>query len=181
MSDIAKHIQRISWRFTTKKPFLPDKEDKAALNEIIKWVNREKDERYNKQNVFAKLSIYALMREIDYFGDIHFAERQIHDVLKMPLVYWLDRFRLMQIMRSFADTKQMLGIEDISDIWDRNKNLDGYLDVEKLKLDATVIKNLEIENKGNLFKSLDSWQQEEINKKMKYFITELLNEYADKP
>ncbi|KGO88074.1 hypothetical protein Q765_03185 [Flavobacterium rivuli WB 3.3-2 = DSM 21788] len=177
--NIINNIQRLNWRMVSKKAFMPNEDDKAALKGIVEWIDREKENRINNNRYFAKIVIYCLMREIDFFGNMHFAERKIHQVLKFPAVYWYDRFRLQRIMRDFQQSKEVLGIEDISEIWDRNTSENGYLDMDKIKAEWSESKKLTKEHQSILLKSLDSWQQPDINNRLNHFVTELLNEYGN--
>lgn len=178
--NILKDIGRLSWRFGTKKAFLPNQEDINALNSIITWVNREKEQRINENRYFGKLAIYCLMREIEHFKDTKMAERKLHNILELPLEYWYDRFRLLRVMRDFNETKEMLNIQDVVEIWDKHKGPDGYLDMEAMRKDAAENKKLMAEHQDVLLQSLTRWEQSEINGALNYFISELLNEHGNK-
>lgn len=178
--NLQKAFQRLEWRFSKGK-FEPNQNDVDALQFIADWINREKEERINQNRYFGKIVIYCLLREIDYFRDIHFAEKKLHDILSRPLEYWYDRVRLSFLIKEFEEAKEVLGIEEFVDIWDKHKDEKGYFD--RTKIDPQIEANINLlkENKGLLEKSLDSFNQKEINAKLNHFITELLNEYGNKP
>jgi len=59
---IIKNIQRLSWRLSSKKPFTPNQEDINALNEVIKWINREKEDRMHQNQHFGKIYNYNTVK-----------------------------------------------------------------------------------------------------------------------
>ena len=52
-----KALNRIKWRFTGKSNFKPNEEDIKALNEVIRWINQQKEKTINNNKLFAKLFI----------------------------------------------------------------------------------------------------------------------------
>lgn len=178
--NLQKAFRRISWRFSNGT-FTPNQNDVDALKFIADWVNREKEESINRNRHFGKLAVYCLMREIEFFDNIHFAERKLHDVLENPLEYWYDRYRLLRIMRDFKESKEILGIDEFPAIWDKLKDSDGKVDIDAKNQVLSDNYRMIEDNREVLKKSLDSWNQSEINKMLNHFITELLNEYGNKP
>jgi hypothetical protein len=178
--NLQKAFQRFEWRLSNGK-FEPNQGDIDALQFIAEWVNWEKEVRVNENRYFGKIVIYCLLREMDYFGDIHLAETKIHDVLKKPIEYWYDRVRLIILLKEFEDSKSVLGIKEFVELWDNAKDESGFVD--RFRLDPQIQANLELlqMNAEPLKKSLDSWKQKEINDKLNNFISDLLNEYGTKP
>lgn len=178
--NLQKSVQRLVWRFGNGQ-FTPNQNDADALQFIIDWIKREKEERINENRYFGKIVVYCLLRELDYFGDVNLAERKIHDILQRSTEYWYDRVRLILLLKEFEDSKTVLGIKEFVELWDNAKDESGKVD--RFKLDPQIEANLELlkASSAPLKKSLESWKQEEVNKKLNHFITELLNEYGNKP
>jgi len=178
MADLLKNIQRLSWRFSGGKSFEPNANDISALNEIITWINREKEERIKHNRHFAKIIVYCYINELNFYKDNAFSERKIQEVLSKPLEYWYDKFSKEMNRKEFNDTVALLGIEDQ---WEKNKNEAGVFDIEMVRKDAKSNLDLIKENEEKLIKSLNgAWGIEEITSKLNFFITELLNEHGDK-
>lgn len=175
--NLIQAIKRLS--FTISNGNKSNDVDVDALNIIIEWVNKEKEKRINENRYFGKLVIYTYLRELDYFQDANLAERKIHDILQKPLEYWYDRIRLNFIMRELEITYGILGFENTSEIWDKNKDDEGYFDMHQIRVDAHNSHKLIEENKDVIEETLRSWSQNEINAKMNIFITELLTEYGN--
>lgn len=178
--NLKSAFQRLTWRFTSGK-FEPNQNDLDALKTIADWVNREKEERINQNRYFGKLVVYCLMREIEYFNDTNLAEKKLHEVLNFPLAYWFDRYRLQRIMRDFQETKEVLNIQEFSEIWDKHKDEKGYFNTEAIRAENLSNYTLISEHKDLLLQSLTRWEQKEINIVLTDFITELLNEYGNTP
>jgi hypothetical protein len=177
--NLIQAIKRLS--FTTSNGNRSNGGDVDALNVIIQWINKEKEKRINENRYFGKLVIYTLMRELDHFEDINLAERKINDILERPLEYWYDRLRLNFVSRELSLTYNILGIENIAEIWDKHKGKDNYFDMDMIRYDIHEREILIKNNKEEIIKSLLTWPQSEINAKMNIFITELLNEHGNKP
>jgi len=177
---IEKAMQRMFWRIQNGK-FEPNENDLQSITFIAEWINREKQIRINQNRYFGKILIYTLMREIDFFEDSNLAEVKIHDILNHPINYWYDRFRLLCVTRELTINLEILGIDHITKIWDRNKDNNGYLDVEKIQQEGKESDRLLNENKEALIKSINLWSQKEVNDKLNNFISELLNEYGNMP
>lgn len=177
---ITKAINHLIWRFTDGG-IKATPNDLNSLKAIATYLNNKTEDNINENRYFSKITIYTLLREIEYFGDTESAERKINEILEHPLEYWYDRVRLMFILKEFELTKEMFDIKDIPEIWDKNKDENGYFDMTKIREDAATNKELIFKHQKELCKSLDSWDQNEINKKLNFFINELLNQYGNKP
>ena len=86
--NIEKAIQRISWRFTSDKPFKPNENDIESVNCLIDWINRQTSETINNNQLFAKLYIYHLNQTIRYFQTTIFEDipqKDLSKILDLPL------------------------------------------------------------------------------------------------
>lgn len=171
--SLIKAIQRISWRFSSDKSFEPNEGDVKALNEIIVWVNQEKEERINDNRYFAKMAIYCYIKELEFYSDNGLAERRIQEVLEKPLEFWYSKFQEEMNRKELNDTLTVLGIEDP---WSKTK-----MTLEKIQEDANSNKDLIREHQDKIQKAvLGTWNSSEIIKKLNFFITELLNKHGNK-
>lgn len=178
--NIDKAFQRLSWRLSSGK-FEPNQNDVDALTFLADWVNREKEEKINQNRYFGKMVIYTLIREIEWLKDTKMAESKIHHVLKMPLAYWYDRYRMQRVMRDFQETMDVLGIEHFYAIWDKHKDENGYFDMAKIKPETVSNDELFNRHKSELEKSLTRWEQPEVTTALNHMLSELLNEYGNMP
>lgn len=77
---LKKAINRLAWRFTpdklTKKvkPFTPNENDIKCVNDIITWVNNQKNISIKNNKLFAKLYIFYLDEHIKRFETTVFDE-----------------------------------------------------------------------------------------------------------
>ena len=96
MYNFDKALQRIGWRFTSKKPFLPNQQDIDSINCILQWINNQKKEDLKKNHLFAKLFIYNLNQIIrDYDTDVlnDFAQKELSRLLNIPLEAYYRAFK----------------------------------------------------------------------------------------
>jgi len=90
-----KAINRLAWRFTSKKPFTPNQSDIDSLNVLISWMNRQQDGTIKNNQLFAKLYIYNLNQSIRYFEASVFddiPQKEVSRLLDLPLKNYYSAF-----------------------------------------------------------------------------------------
>ena len=90
-----KALDRLAWRFTSKKPFTPNENDIDSLNTLIGWMNRQQSESVKNNQLFAKLYIYFLNQTIRYFEANIFDEipqKELNKLLDLPLDNYYNAF-----------------------------------------------------------------------------------------
>lgn len=176
--DLIKNIQRIAWRFSAKKPFTPNDSDVEAMNSIITWINKEKETRVNENRYFAKILVYCYIQELNFYKNNNSAEKKINEILEKPLEYWYSEFRKQMNRMNFNQMVEMVGLKSEWEKADNDHGLFGLDQIQVKSPNQELIKN----NEADLVKVLKgNWDQEKINSKLNFFISELLNEYANRP
>lgn len=177
--NLIKNIQRISWRLSSGKQFTPNDSDIDAFNEIITWINKEKEDRINQNRYFAKIVVYAYINELRFYKENSFSEKKLQEVLGKPLEFWYEEFKKEMNQKELNETLSFLGI---TDQWESNKNESKLFDINKIRQDAKNNEELIKEHKELLTKAvLGVWDIEDISNKLNFYITELLTNYANKP
>lgn len=99
MSDLIKASSRLKWRFRKEqgnfKHFTPNEKDVEALNCILNWINNQKKDTLNNNQLFAKLFIYQLTMNIRYFGTTvldPIPQKDLSRILNTPLINFYKAF-----------------------------------------------------------------------------------------
>ena len=116
--DLKKSAKRLIWRFNLKNGFIPNNEDKSALNCVLEWINREKEDRLKDNIQFAKLFIYIFNQNIRHYEtDVLDSEpqKQLSKILDTPIELFYEAFnrelenvqlkRMMERVKKENDTK----------------------------------------------------------------------------
>jgi len=94
--EITKSIQRIAWRFSQGKAFLPNENDTDALNGIIAFYNQQQEQISFSQEPFAKMYLY-LYREMilkKQFEDVNIPLRKaLVDALSVPIDFHIGNIK----------------------------------------------------------------------------------------
>lgn len=177
--SLIKNIQRLSWRFSSGKSFEPNDNDINALNDIIDWINKEKEQRINDNRYFAKIVIYCYINELRFYKDNRLSENKIQEILDKPLPYWYEEYQKEINRKELNETIEIL---NINDPWETFKSNDGSIDVKKIE-EATKANNDLIKTHQNeIIKAFNGfWELEDVTGKLNYFISELLTIHGNKP
>lgn len=105
-------LQRIQWRFSEamkkQKGFIPNKNDVDALNEVIEYFVKSNEQRFNSNELFAKLYMWhriELMKRYkeDIFGEV--VPKLMFNYLEKPISYYIDRFT--ELLNEFEYVKML--------------------------------------------------------------------------
>lgn len=111
--NIEKALNRINWRF--KNPQIKINESKITINQedvnaiefLTNWINNQKKETINQNQLFAKMYCYCLSNEIEFYKDVKFANTKLQEKLNEPIenhynkiVKDLNRLELTKFMQS---------------------------------------------------------------------------------
>jgi len=96
--NVEKAINRLQWRF--KNENVKVGESKIIINELdvkaveflIEWINNQKKETLKENILFAKMFVYCLSNELDFYKDVSFANRKLNDELKLPIEHRYNEF-----------------------------------------------------------------------------------------
>lgn len=167
---IEKAFNRLIWRYRTENndyvQYKPNANDVEALKFIAEWVNREKEIDIQENTIFAKMYVYCFIHELEFYKDIKFAQRKLHEVLHIPLpelykrfLKQLNEFELNQFMKSKALDKNWISPEKLQD------------------QGRTTEENAE--NLKNLF--IGKWSKEQVDRSLNNQISEAINKYKNLP
>ncbi len=92
---LEKSIERISWQFSRGVSFKPNDADVISWNNIIQWIASQKQVTMSNQQLFAKLYIEKLVREIRESKSTVFdndIQKEVSRVLSMPIELFYKAF-----------------------------------------------------------------------------------------
>jgi hypothetical protein len=106
--NIAKAINRLVWRMSNQK-FTPNENDKEAVNFLVDWISKEKQETKDKNTLFNKMFVYALYREMQYWKEVHQSQRVLQEQLEKPLEWHYNRFHELLNTLELESFKKEIG------------------------------------------------------------------------
>lgn len=173
--NLLKAMNRLT--YTVSNGHKCNDADVDALNFVIDWINKEKEDRLNKNHHFAKLAMFVYNEFlVHYKGDNKICEKEIQQILKSPLEHFYSVFKShmdhysMEIFFESIGTKPAWFQEGIKvqDIIDNSKyNNELFKDKE--------IQQLAVEH----FKT-NMYSDQEVHEKLNHFLSEILHGYEDK-
>ena len=170
--SVEKSLQRLHWRFSPNEKgqvnqFKPNQNDADALNDVIGWIEREKNKTLLKQQLFAKLFIVILGEYNLHYKDINFAQKEIHQILKIPIESHVEVFRNKFNTVASENAHSHLGLS--------KKPFYLQTDEEK-EIDKKILED----NQEVFLKFINKWSIEEITESLEKQITNALNLYETK-
>jgi len=84
---LKKAINRLAWRFNGGG-FKPNEQDIKAINDVITWINNQKEESIKNNRLFTKLYIYHLNKVLNDYDATIFDEipqKELSALLAKPL------------------------------------------------------------------------------------------------
>lgn len=165
--NLKKSIDRFVWRFSSGN-FTPNKNDVDALNFIAGWINREKESELKQNALFAKMYVYALRTEFDYYKDLEFANQALCGVLEKPIDWRYDWFLNAVNETEMLNFTKKVGVSLNPDV----------RPLEQIEIDEKAIK----ENQKELSKYFTGiWDREDIYDRLNNQITECINRFKNLP
>lgn len=89
---IEKAMQRIVWRVSNGN-HTPNQNDVEAVTVVAEWINRQKTQEIQQNRLFAKMYVYCFINELQFYQDIKFAQRKLHEILKTPVIELYGQFK----------------------------------------------------------------------------------------
>jgi len=161
-------ISRLS--FTISKGNKPNDSDKAALNALIKFVNKSDEEAVQEHSCFAKLYTLILADFVMHYKDINFANKALNKELSYPLDYHIEVLRL-----------RLKSIE-MNEFFKSNGIAEEYIDHDVEKSVIRVKENIDILPKINISEMNEfeeAWDIENVTAHLKRNINESLITYKN--
>lgn len=173
--DIETAINRISWRFKNEKikvnesKIIINEKDIEAVDFLIDWINRQKQQELMENILFAKIFTYAFTNEIIYLnGNAQEALQHLQNIAKQPIQTHYDKFH--KFLNVFECNKYLesLNIE--------NDKHPALRTDEETKEIGYKLKNNE---KEFLEKVNGTWSIDQVYKSLNNTITEFINRYKN--
>lgn len=178
--NLLKAMNRLS--YTVSNGHKCNDTDVDALNFVIDWVNKEKEERLCRNHHFAKLAMYIYNHLlIHYKGDNKFAEKEIMHILEVPLEHHYQRFKSLMDMYSLNGFFDAIGAQcSFWEMLEPGNKLDADKVREEYKHNKEIFKSPE--NHALFLEHLETnmYEMQEVHEKLNHFLSEILHRYEDK-
>ncbi len=174
--NIEKALNRINWRFKNtqikinESKITINEEDVNAIEFLTNWINNQKKETINQNQLFAKMYCYCLSNEIEFYKDVKFANRKLQEKLNEPIenhynkiVNDLNRLELTKYMQSkgiIMDNVELMMLNEAQQL-EQNEKQALILKENQKEVQMYV---LGIFKPENVFKSINNQITECINK-----------------
>jgi hypothetical protein len=163
---IEKAMQRIVWRVSNGN-YTPNQNDVEAVTALSEWINRQKTEEIQKNRIFAKMYVYCFINELQFYQDIKFAQKKLHEILKTPVVELYENFKNKYNAVELNNFKKSLGFSNLHPL---------ATSKEQSQKEADLIKeNHEVIQKY----VLGIWTTEKIQNGLNNQISEAINNYKN--
>lgn len=163
---IEKAMQRIVWR-VSNGTYTPNQNDIEAVTEVAEWINRQKTNEIQNNRLFAKTYVYCFINELQFYQDIKFAQKKLHEILKTPLP---------NLYENFKDRFNLVELNNI-------KNSFGFSNLHPLEISKEQ-KEKEAQILNDNFDLIQKyvfgiWTSEKIEKGLNSQISEAINNYKN--
>jgi hypothetical protein len=163
---IEKAMQRIVWR-VSNGTHTPNQNDVDAVTIVAEWMNRQKAQELQQNRLFAKMYVYCFIHELDFYKDLKFAQRKLHEILKTPLSQLYEQFKNKLNLIELNALKKSLGFCNLHPL---------LMSKEQNEKEADLIK----ENSELIQKYVFGiWTSERIEKGLNNQISEAINHYKN--
>ncbi len=170
---LKEAIQRISWRFTSGKSFTANDNDAQALNSIMDFIDSTTVETVKENELFAKLFVYTLTHEIQFYSDLDFGLAKMNDVLKTPIENLYANFHKNLNNMEFMLYSKRIGISQEHPLMGLNTDENGERICDK---DDAIISN----NQAELAKYIKGkWDYDDVKNNLNTSITLALNAFKN--
>jgi hypothetical protein len=164
--SLEKNVDRMFWRLS-KGNFTPNQNDIKAMTEIVHWINREKEKSRKENVMFAKLYCHVFIQEIEFYKDIKFAQRKIHEILQVSIVKhyedFCSRLNTVELNKFYNE----IGLTDKHPAFKSN---------EEIEMDKEILKK----HQNQYIEMLNGvWSYEQVQKSLNNQITEAINKYKN--
>ena len=163
-----KAFERLA--FTISKQNKPNQTDLEALKVLAEYFDNYKKEVKQENNIFAKLFVYTLSNELEFYQDIKFAQMKLNQVMNKSTVEHYNDFNNTLNSIELEKFKKHIGYSEKHPLLTLNDN-------EYLK-DNALVK----ERQKELFKFINGINQiEDTEKNLDAMITEFIIKYRATP
>lgn len=148
--NVNQDIERL--KFTITNQNRPNANDAKALNGIIDWVTRQREENLKSGHLFGKMFLHVYASQLQSTsGNYQLALDRCADILKMPLE---------SVYVDFHESLNDVHRGNILDFWKENKHDKG--------LEEAAVKSLE-----------ENWSIEQTTDRLNELIGDMINLYQN--
>ena len=153
--NLKKSFEWLFERFT-KDNLKPCQFDLDCLVSIAEKTNEINKEAFQENTIFAKMYVYCLMHELEFYKDINFATKKLNEVLDSPLEKTCDDFlnRLNHLELNKYLHSIGINTDHLKQLTEEEEIKQGVLMNENKKTIQTYV--LGKFTKENVFKSLNN-------------------------
>lgn len=163
---IEKAMQRIVWR-VSNGTHTPNQNDVEAVTIVAEWINRKKTQEVQQNRLFAKMYVYSFVNELEFYQNIKFAQKRLHEILKTPLIQLYSDFKNKLNEIELNNLKKSFGFSNLHPL---------VMTEEQTQKDADLLK----ENSEVIQKYLFGiWTSEKIENGLNSQISEAINSYKN--
>lgn len=163
---IEKAMQRIVWRVSNGN-HTPNQNDVEAVTIVAEWINRQKTQEIQQNRLFAKMYVYCFIHELQFYQDLKFAQKKLHEILKTPVIDLYGQFKDKLNFVEYNSLLKSLGFS----------NLHTLLTKKEQEQKEAVLTQ---ENKEVIQKYLFGiWTPEKIETGLNNQISEAINHYKN--
>lgn len=157
--NLKKSVNRLSWRFKkvdgNYKSFTPNETDIEAVNCLINWINRSKYKSIERNDLFAKLFIYQLNKQIEHFN----YDKNIHPDKYKGYISFLDtepEKSLCRILEMPLNSFYLAFLDKINNDWHHYliNNLKN-IDLNKQKIEKYTLDRVKLELNHKITEALN--------------------------
>lgn len=163
-----KAFDRLKWRMTNGQ-FVPNENDLTALKTLGEWINREKQKEVQQNTIFAKMYVYCFIHELHFYKDLKFAQKKLHEVLKLSLVEQYQNFSTNLNQMEYEKFLHSIGITSDH----------PFLTAETQRKEE---ENIISENQVQIQRFLKGiWEPEKVFTSLDNQVSEAINHYKNLP
>ena len=163
---IEKAMQRIVWR-VSNGTHTPNQNDVEAVTIVAEWINRQKTQEVQQNRLFAKMYVYSFVNELQFYQNLKFAQKRLHEILKTPLIQLYNDFKNKLNEVELNNLKKSFGFCNLHPL---------AMTEEQTQKDADLLK----ENSEVIQKYLFGiWTAEKIENGLNSQISEAINQYKN--
>ena len=169
---ITKALERLSWRFSQRKPFIANQNDINALNQVIEYCDKKQSEQIQNYQLFAKLYVYLYGQFLDYYKTTVFdpiPQKELHKILDKSLWFLIEEFT------QTLNESERYGFMTEAGV-DMNKHPLTVPESDKKQQVAALNKMLQDNKNMEIFKG-QAWSVEDVKENLETQINAAINAF----
>ena len=197
--QIDKALDRLRWRFTSRKQFIPNKGDIEAFNSVVEYVETNRKELKRADILYNKLYVWAYRQHLAHYKASVFdkiPQVELHKLLEKPLAVHVQEFTDFLNDQEIYSAFDIAGVPDWSHIHLdhlRQVLIDHGVTGEKLEQRMAKLEKDREEYRGRLqeylkehpeieaalYKGQKVWEFEDVAQTLGNLIAKTIEVFAD--